>query len=42
MGSFAVSAFGIRGFDDVTVADVERRVRGFRDLTHLELAEPIG
>jgi sugar/nucleoside kinase (ribokinase family) len=42
MGSFAVSAFGTRGFDEVTVADVERRVRGFRDLTHIELAEPIG
>lgn len=42
MGSFAVSAFGIRGFDDVTTEDVERRVRNFRDLTHLELAEPLG
>jgi sugar/nucleoside kinase (ribokinase family) len=42
MGSFAVSAFGIRGFDEVTTEDVERRVRNFRDLTHLELAEPLG
>ena len=39
MGSYAVEAFGIRGFDHVTLADVEARVRGFRDLTHVTLAE---
>ena len=41
MGSFAVSHFGIRGFDPVTLEDVERRVRAFRDLTHIEAAEPL-
>lgn len=41
MGSFAVSHFGIRGFDPVTLEDVERRVREFRDLTHVEAAEPL-
>jgi sugar/nucleoside kinase (ribokinase family) len=38
MGSYAVEQFGIRGFDDLTIADVESRVRAFRDLTHVELA----
>jgi sugar/nucleoside kinase (ribokinase family) len=41
MGSYAVAHFGIRGFDDVTLADVETRVRAFRDLTHVRLAEPV-
>jgi sugar/nucleoside kinase (ribokinase family) len=41
MGSFAVSHFGIRGFDPVTLEDVERRVQAFRDLTHIEAAEPL-
>ena len=39
MGSYAVSHFGIRGFDGVTLIDVQRRVRTFRDLTHVPLAE---
>ncbi len=39
MGSYAVSHFGIRGFDSVTLIDVQRRVRTFRDLTHVPLAE---
>jgi sugar/nucleoside kinase (ribokinase family) len=39
MGSYAVAAFGIRGFDGVTLADVEARARAFRDLTHVTLAE---
>ena len=42
MGSYAVEQFGIRGFEHVTLADVEARVRAFRDLTHVELAEPLG
>lgn len=37
MGSFAVTAFGIQGFDHVTPADVRARVRAFRDLVHFEL-----
>ena len=41
MGSYAVEQFGIRGFEQVTVADVERRVRAFQDLTHVELAEAL-
>lgn len=41
MGSFAVAQFGIRGFDALTLADVEARARAFRMLTHVELAEPI-
>lgn len=41
MGSYAVEQFGIRGFEDVTLADAERRVRAFQDLTHVELAEAL-
>jgi sugar/nucleoside kinase (ribokinase family) len=41
MGSFAVEQFGIRGFDTITAADVERRAQTFRDLTHVDLAEPV-
>jgi sugar/nucleoside kinase (ribokinase family) len=41
MGSYAVAQFGIRGFETVTLADVEGRVRAFRDLTHVALAEPV-
>jgi sugar/nucleoside kinase (ribokinase family) len=41
MGSYAVEQFGIRGFDHVTLEDVEARVRAFRDLTHVEYAEPL-
>ena len=40
MGSFAVSQFGIHGFDGVTREQVERRARAFRQLTHVELVEP--
>jgi sugar/nucleoside kinase (ribokinase family) len=39
MGSYAVSQFGVRGFDGITLIDVQRRVRTFRDLTHVALAE---
>jgi sugar/nucleoside kinase (ribokinase family) len=41
MGSYAVEQFGIHGFDKVTLADVEARVRAFQDLTHVGLAEPL-
>jgi sugar/nucleoside kinase (ribokinase family) len=41
MGSFAVSQFGIKGFDDVTTVDVEKRVRAFYDLTHVVQAEQV-
>jgi sugar/nucleoside kinase (ribokinase family) len=41
MGSFAVSQFGIRGFDGVTTVDVEQRVRAFYDLTHVAEAERV-
>ena len=41
MGSFAVSQFGIQGFDDVTTVDVEQRVRAFYDLTHVAEAERV-
>jgi hypothetical protein len=39
MGSYAVEQFGIKGFEQVSLDDVERRVRAFQDLTHVELAE---
>jgi sugar/nucleoside kinase (ribokinase family) len=41
MGSYAVEHFGIRGFEHVTLADVEQRVRSFQDLTHVSLAEAL-
>lgn len=41
MGSYAVSHFGIRGFDGVQPVDVERRVAAFRDLTHVAVAEEL-
>lgn len=41
MGSFAVSDFGLRGFDGVGLADVLRRVQQFADLTHVPMAESI-
>lgn len=41
MGSYAVERFGILGFDHVTRADVEGRVRAYHDLTHVASAEPI-
>jgi sugar/nucleoside kinase (ribokinase family) len=41
MGSYAVEQFGIRGFESVTLADVEKRVRAFQDLTHVPLAEAL-
>jgi sugar/nucleoside kinase (ribokinase family) len=41
MGSYAVEQFGIRGFGQVSRADVEARVRAFQDLTHVSLAEAL-
>ncbi len=41
MGSYAVEQFGIRGFDHVTLADVETRVKAFADLTHVSLAKAL-
>ncbi|MCU0620403.1 MAG: PfkB family carbohydrate kinase [Gemmatimonadales bacterium] len=41
MGSFAVSQFSINGFDGVSGAQIEQRARAFRELTHVDLAEPI-
>lgn len=41
MGSYSVEQFGIRGFDNVTLADVETRVRAFEDLTHVPLAQAL-
>lgn len=39
MGSYSVAGFGVRGFEGVTAANVEQRVRDFTDLTHIPLAE---
>ena len=41
MGSYAVEQFGVRAFEGVSLADVEARVRAFRDLTHVALAEAL-
>ena len=41
MGSFAVEGFSIKGLEGITRQDVERRARAFRDLTHVEMAEPL-
>ena len=41
MGSYAVEQFGIRGFDDVTLRDVNTRIHAFEDLTHVSLAEAL-
>jgi sugar/nucleoside kinase (ribokinase family) len=41
MGSYAVEEFGIRGFEAITLADVETRVRAFQDLTHVSLAKAL-
>jgi len=41
MGSFAVEAFGVRGFESIDPTAVERRVQAFVDLTHVPVAEPL-
>jgi hypothetical protein len=40
MGSFAVEAFGVQRFEQVTVKDVEERVQGFLQLTQFEVSRP--
>jgi sugar/nucleoside kinase (ribokinase family) len=42
MGSYAVEEFGIRGFDRLTLSDLETRVRAFEDLTQVSLAKVLG
>lgn len=39
MGSFAVAQFGVQGFSEIAPANVEHRVRAFRELTHVDLPE---
>jgi len=39
MGSFAVSSFSIGGFEGVSPAVLQQRVRSFKDLTHFDVAE---
>ncbi|MEP6589801.1 MAG: PfkB family carbohydrate kinase [Gemmatimonadota bacterium] len=41
MGSYSVSGFDIKGFEGVTNADIEARVRQFTDLVHIPAAEPL-
>lgn len=41
MGSYAVAGFGVRGFEEISHANVLARVREFTDLTHVPVAEPI-
>lgn len=41
MGSFAVQGFGVKGFDDIDYAEVQRRVETFVDLTSIPAAEPL-
>jgi hypothetical protein len=36
-----VEQFGIRGFEQIRLPDVEARVRAFQDLTHVRLAEAL-
>jgi sugar/nucleoside kinase (ribokinase family) len=42
MGSFAVEAFGIQGFDKVTPDAVRARVHAFKQLVHFEVDGPAG
>ena len=37
MGSFAVERFSVGRFEEITLADVTARVRGYKDLVHFEL-----
>lgn len=41
MGSFAVSKFGVGGFEGVTPAVLQDRVNRFKDLTHFDVAEAL-
>lgn len=40
LGSFAVEAFGVQGLEHVTLADVQARVRAFKDLVHFDVERP--
>src|SRR5690606_24902300 len=40
MGSFAVEKFSIERFRDLTEAEIEERVRSFREMTAFDLALP--
>ncbi len=40
MGSFAVEAFGVQRFEQVTAKDVEARVQGFLQLTQFDVPRP--
>jgi len=37
MGSFAVERFSIARFEEITLADVQARVRAYHDLVHFEI-----
>ena len=37
MGSFAVERFSVARFDEITLADVQARVRAYHDLVHFEI-----
>ena len=41
MGSFAVTNFGVAGFDGVTLSALQDRVQSFKDLTHFDIAEVV-
>ena len=41
MGSYSVSGFDIKGFEGVSIEDVESRVQQFTDLVHIPGAEPL-
>ncbi len=41
MGSFAVARFSVAGFEGVTPAVLQHRVRSFKDLTQVEIAEAL-
>jgi sugar/nucleoside kinase (ribokinase family) len=42
MGSFAVERFGVERFHDLTVTEVQERVRAFREMTAFEHLVPAG
>ena len=42
MGSFAVERFSVGRFEEITTADVDARVRAYKDLVHFDLAPAAG
>ena len=42
MGSYSVSGFDVKGFEGVSPAQLEERVRHFVDLTNIPRAERVG